>query len=91
VHATDIYVGSSQYETFGMIVLGSMTWGKPALAYRGGSVYEIVGKAGLVAETGDFASPAALVESLILDGKLPRSLCLAAKQRMFTRFPGLGS
>ncbi len=49
-------------------------------------MYEIVGNAGLIAKTGDFASLAALVESLVLDGKLRRSLGLAAKQRVVEDF-----
>jgi glycosyltransferase involved in cell wall biosynthesis len=86
MHATDIYVSTSQYESFGMSVLEAMACGKPVVAYRGGSVYEIVGNAGLIAKTGDFASLAALVESLVIDGNLRRSLGLAAKQRVVEDF-----
>jgi glycosyltransferase involved in cell wall biosynthesis len=86
MHATDIYVGTSQYETFGMSVLEAMACGKPVAAYRGGAVYEILDSAGSVATTGDVACLAARVESLILDSNLRNSLGKAAKQRVIEHF-----
>jgi len=45
-HAIDIFVSTSEYETFGNSVCEAMACRRPVAAYRGGSVHEVVGDAG---------------------------------------------
>jgi glycosyltransferase involved in cell wall biosynthesis len=64
-HAIDIYVSTSAYETFGMSVCEAMACRRPVVAYRGGSVHEVVGEAGLIVETGDLPALTAAAEKLV--------------------------
>jgi glycosyltransferase involved in cell wall biosynthesis len=52
-HAVDVFVSTSEYETFGNSVCEAMACRRPVVAYSGGSVHEVVGDAGRVVETGD--------------------------------------
>jgi glycosyltransferase involved in cell wall biosynthesis len=52
-HGIDVFVSTSEYETFGNSVCEAMACLRPVVAYRGGSVHEVVGDAGLIVENGD--------------------------------------
>lgn len=64
-HACDVFVSTSEYETFGNSVCEAMACRCPVVAYRGGSVQEVVGDAGRVVETGDLPSLTAVVRGLL--------------------------
>ena len=51
-HGSDIQVSTSEYETFGNSVCEAMACARPVAAYRGGSVAEVLGDAGLVDRNG---------------------------------------
>jgi len=81
-HASDIQVGTSEYETFGNSVCEAMACGIAVAAYEGGSVAEIIGDSGLTAKTGDLHGLAASVERLIQDAALRSTLGRKARTRV---------
>lgn len=64
LHALDIFVSTSEYETFGNSVCEAMACGRPVVAYRGGSVHEVVGEAGRIVETGNLTALIAASQEL---------------------------
>jgi glycosyltransferase involved in cell wall biosynthesis len=53
LRALDLFVSTSEYETFGNSVCEAMACRVPVVAYAGGSVAEVIGDAGAVVATGD--------------------------------------
>jgi glycosyltransferase involved in cell wall biosynthesis len=56
LRALDLFVSTSEYETFGNSVCEAMACRVPVVAYAGGSVAEVIGDAGAVVATGDLAA-----------------------------------
>ena len=82
----DIFVSTSGHETFGMSICEAMACGRPVVAYRAGSAGEVVGDAGIVAETADLEALTSGVERLIVDPALRRTLGDQARARVASTF-----
>ncbi len=89
--ACDIFVAPSRFESFGLILVEAMMYGKPAIACRAGGMVEVVeeGRTALLAEPGDAATLEACLDKLAGDAGLRQAMGRAARQRYETRFaPG---
>lgn len=65
----DIFVAPSRYESFGLVFLEAMMFGKPVIGCRAGGMTEVIeeGVTGLLAEPGDTETLSAALDSLISD------------------------
>ena len=90
-HACDILVAPSRFESFGLILVEAMMYGKPVVACRAGGMVEVVEEdcTALLAEPGDAVTLAACLDRLVGDAALRQAMGQAARQRYEARFaPG---
>jgi glycosyltransferase involved in cell wall biosynthesis/GT2 family glycosyltransferase len=89
--ACDIFAAPSRFESFGLILVEAMMYGKPVVACRTGGMVEVAedGRTALLAEPGDAASLEACLEQLVQDPSLRHALGEAGRRRYEARFsPG---
>ena len=86
----DIFVAPSRYESFGLVFLEAMMFGKPVVGCRAGGMTEVIeeGVTGLLAEPGDVPSLTAAIGMLLEDAAKRRELGRAGRERylrLYTR------
>lgn len=84
----DIFVAPSRFESFGLIFVEAMMFGKPVVGCRAGGMPEVIieGKTGLLAEPGDDESLYYSLARLIEDDDLRRKLGVAGRERYEKNF-----
>lgn len=84
--STDIFISTSEYETFGNSVCEAMACSVPVVGYEGGSVQEVVSNAGRIVKTGDRKALAIAVKELVDHGAERKELGTAGRQRVADTF-----
>lgn len=84
--AADIYVMTSVYEPFGLVVAEAMAAGKPVIVTNVGGMPEIVGGAGLTVDARDVDALAEAMLKLLKDVELRRKLGEKARERIEKSF-----
>ncbi|MFM7140797.1 MAG: glycosyltransferase [Alphaproteobacteria bacterium] len=84
----DLFVAPSLYESFGLIYLEAMNFGKPVVGCRAGGIPEVVehGETGLLVEPGARTSLAEAIVSLLSRPEAMRDMGLAGRARLLERF-----
>src|SRR5580692_1889714 len=79
----DIFVAPSRYESFGLVFLEAMMFGKPVVGCRAGGMVEVIeeGVSGLLAEPGDVASLVSAIGILREDAAKRREFGQAGRER----------
>jgi glycosyltransferase involved in cell wall biosynthesis len=85
-HACDVFVSTSECETFGNSVCEAMACSRPVLAYEGGSVQEVVASTGRIVPTGDLAGLKASLRELLDDPAMRRRMGESARNRVAEHF-----
>jgi glycogen(starch) synthase len=82
-NACDILVAPSRFESFGLMLVEGMMFGKPVIGCRAGGMVEVVeeGVTGLLAEPGDVASLEACLVRLIEEAQLRQQFGSAGRAR----------
>lgn len=88
--ACDIFVAPSRYESFGLIFIEAMSYGKPVIGCNVGGVPEIItdNYNGLFAEAGDAQSLADKIIQLVNDIGLRRQMGPNARKTVEDKFTG---
>ncbi|MGH9770373.1 MAG: glycosyltransferase [Candidatus Acidiferrales bacterium] len=86
--AADIVVAPSRFESFGLVYLEAMIFGRAVVGCRTGGAPEVItdGRTGLLAEPGDEISLCACIDRLLEDPKLRRRLGEASRAEYLARF-----
>ena len=84
----DVFVHSSRWEGFGIVLLEAMLAGLPIVATRVSAVPEVVvdGETGLLVDAGDHDGLAAHLEALLTDKARAATLGEAGRRRALTEF-----
>jgi glycosyltransferase involved in cell wall biosynthesis/GT2 family glycosyltransferase len=84
----DVFVAPSLYESFGLVYLEAMAWGKPVIGCHVGGVPEVVedGKSGLLVPPGDHAALAAATIRILTDEALRTDMGADARRRVESRY-----
>lgn len=82
----DIFISTSELETFGMSVSEAMAMSVPTIGYTGGSVQEVIGNKWCIAENGDLDSLTEKARSLINDPVIYKNIQQAQKKRILDNF-----
>ena len=87
-HDCDVLVAPSRYESFGLIYVEGMIYGKPVIGGRGGGGGEVIvdGETGVLVAPGDAAALAAAMLQLAEDADLRRRMGLAGRRRYEAHF-----
>lgn len=86
--AADLIVAPSRFESFGLVHLEAMMYGKPIIGCRIGGMPEVVadGEAGLLAAPGDAESLHAAIARLLDDAALRERMGAAGRRRYLDTF-----
>lgn len=86
--ACDIFVAPSRFESFGLILLEAMMFGKPVIGCRAGGMTEIIeqGVSGLLAEPGDVGSLISCLQQLLSDAQRRARLGEEGRRRYLASF-----
>jgi glycosyltransferase involved in cell wall biosynthesis len=89
-YACDIFVAPSRYESFGLIFIEAMSYGKPVIGCNVGGVSEIItdNYNGLFAETGNAQSLADKIIQLVNNEDLRKQMGLNALKTVEDKFTG---
>jgi L-malate glycosyltransferase len=86
LQAADAGLYTSEVESFGLSILETMFFAKPAVAFRVGGIPEVVGDAGLLHEFGDVNAMASALDQLIVSPSDARNLGDKARKRALSEF-----
>lgn len=84
----DVFAVPSNYESFGLVFLEAMAWGKPVIGCRAGGMPEVIadGETGFLLEPGDVPGLGVTIARLAQDESLRQRLGQAARQRAVALF-----
>lgn len=82
----DIFVSTSELETFGMSVCEAMAFAKPVFGYEGGSVQEVLADPRFIVENKNLELLKALAEALLNEPESFNEIGIKHKKRVFDNF-----